>query len=103
MRCKKWRGEYCDATVWWGGPGKAGDGHVYAEIWGRPDGTEVEMYSEPSYMDANGSERVTHQKIPRGKEVLFDGVLHKDAHEPLKDQHGNTIPPVEVPVAAVNP
>ena len=114
-----------DATIWWGGPGKAddldmkfrnttggylllreyvaGDGHVYAEIWGRPNGTEVEMYSEPTYMDANGSEWVTHQKITRGDEVIFDGVLHKDTYEPLKDQHGNTIPPAEVPVAAVNP
>ena len=114
-----------DATIWWGGPGKAddldmkfrnttggylllreyvaGDGHVYAEIWGRPNGTEVEMYSEPTYMDANGSEWVTHQKITRGEEVVFDGVLHKDSYEPLKDQHGNTIPPAEVPVASVNP
>lgn len=114
-----------DATIWWGGPGKAddldmkfrnttggylllreyvaGDGHVYAEIWGRPNGTEVEMYSEPSYMDANGSEWVTHQKITHGDEVVFDGVLHKDVYEPLKDQRGNTIPPAEVPVAAVNP
>lgn len=81
----------------------AGDGHVYAEIWGQPDGTEVEMYSEPSYMDADGSEWVTHQEITRDGEVVFDGVLHKDAYEPLKDQRGNTIPPYDVPVAVVNP
>lgn len=81
----------------------AGDGHVYAEIWGRPNSTEVEMYSEPTYMDANGSEWVTHQKITYGNEVVFDGMLHKDTYEPLKDQRGNTIPPAEVPVTAVNP
>ena len=67
-----------DATVWWGAPGKtddldmkfrnttegyllpreyvADDGYVYAEIWGRPDGTGVEMYSEPAYVGADGSE-----------------------------------------------
>ena len=114
-----------DATVWWGGPGKADDldmkfrnttggylllreyvaedGYVYAEIWGRPDDTEVRMRSKPSYMSAGGSEWVTRQKITRGGEVVFDGVLHRDAYAPLKDQHGNEILPAEVPVAPVNP
>lgn len=79
----------------------AGGGHVYAEIWGRPHGTEVEMYSEPSYMDAEGPEWVTHQRITRNGEVAFDGVLHRDTYEPLVD--GKTIPPSDVPVAPVNP
>ena len=115
-----------DATVWWGGPGEAddldmkfrnttdgylllreyvaGDGHVYAEIWGRPDGTEVEMYSEASYIDAKGSEWVTHQRIIRNGGVVFDGVLHRDTYEPLVDgKDGEPIPPSDVPVAPVNP
>ena len=114
-----------DATVWWGSPGVADDldmkfrnttggylllreyvaqdGYVYAEIWGQPDGTEVEMYSEPAYMTATGSEWLTHQKITKDGEVVFDGVLHRDTYQPLKDQHGVTISPAQVPVAAVTP
>lgn len=114
-----------DATVWWGGPGKAddldmkfrnttggylllreyvaGDGHVYAEIWGKPSGTEVKMHSEPSYMSAYGSEWVTYQTVEKNGEVVFDGVLHRDSYEPLVDSSGNTIPPSDVPVAPVDP
>ncbi len=114
-----------DATVWWGGPGKeddldmkfrnttggylllreyvAGDGHVYAEIWGRPNGTEVSMRSKPSYLGADGSEWVTYQTVEKDGEVVFDGLLHRDAYEPLVDEDGNTIPPPDVPVAPVNP
>ena len=114
-----------DATVWWGGPGRADDldmkfrnntggylllrehvaqdGHVYAEIWGRPSGTEVSMSSKPAYLGKDGSEWVTHQTIEKDGEVLFDGVLHRDAYEPLVDKHGNEIPPREVPVAPVDP
>jgi len=115
-----------DATVWWGAPGRADDldmkfrnttegylllreyvaddGYVYAEIWGRQSGTEVEMYSEPTYVGADGSEWVTRQKITRGGEVVYDGVLHKDTYEPLVDgKNGEPIPPSEVPVAPVNP
>ena len=110
-----------DATVWWGGPGAsddldmkfrnttagylllreyvAGDGHVYAGIWGRPDGTEVTMRSEPTYMGGDGSEWVTYQTVERNGEVVFDGELHRDAYEPLVDGHGEPIPPPDVPVA----
>lgn len=114
-----------DATVWWGGPGMADnldmkfrnttdgylllreyvaeDGYVYAEIWGRPNGTEVEMRSKPMYMGADGSEWVTHQTVRKEGEVVFDGVLHKDSYEPLVDEHGKPIPPPDVPVAPVAP
>ena len=114
-----------DATVWWGSPGTsddldmkfrnttdgylllrqyvADDGYIYAEIWGRPNGTEVEMYSEPAYMGRDGSEWVTYQTIEKNGEVVFDGVLHKDTYDPLKDYDGNTIPPSDVPVAPVDP
>ncbi len=115
-----------DATVWWGDPATtaddldmkfrnttegylllreyvAGDGHVYAEIWGRPDGTEVSMHSKPSYMGADGSEWVTYQTVEKDGEVVFDGVLHRDAYDPLVDSDGNTIPPSEVPVAPADP
>ena len=114
-----------DATVWWGGPGAsddldmkfrnttegylllreyvAGDGHVYAEIWGKPDGTEVKMRSKPVYMDEGGSEWVTYQTVEREGKVVFDGELHRDAYDPLVDGRGEAIPPTEVPVAPVSP
>ena len=114
-----------DATVWWGGPGEeddldmkfrnttdsylllreyvAADGYVHAEIWGRPNDVDVEMYSEPTNMDEEGSEWITYQKVEKDGEVLFDGVLHKDSYEPLVDEHGKEIPPSEVPVAPVDP
>ncbi len=114
-----------DATVWWGGPGKdddldmkfrnttdgylllreyvSEDGYVYAEIWGRPNGTEVKMRSKPTYMDEDGSEWVTYQTVEKNGRVVFDGVLHKDAYEPLVDTHGDPIPPPDVPVAPVAP
>jgi len=31
-------------------------GCVYAEAWGPPDGTEVKMRSEPTYLGEDGSE-----------------------------------------------
>lgn len=114
-----------DATVWWGGPGEkddldmkfrnttdgylllreyvADDGYVHAEIWGRPNDVDVEMYSEPIDMGESGSEWVTYQKVEKDGEVLFDGVLHEDSYESLVDEHGRKIPPSEVPVAPVDP
>jgi vancomycin resistance protein YoaR len=114
-----------DATVWWGGPGEeddldmkfrnttdgylllreyvAEDGYVRAEIWGRPNGMDVEMSSEPTDMGDDGSEWVTYQKVEKDGEVLFDGVLHEDSYEPLVDEHGKEIPPSDVPVAPVDP
>lgn len=34
----------------------AGDRHVYAEIWGKPSSTDIEMWSEPAHRDADGSD-----------------------------------------------
>ena len=36
-------------------------------------------------------------------EVLFDGVLHEDSYQRLVDEHGKEIPPLNVPVALVDP
>lgn len=114
-----------DATVWWGGPGEADDldmkfrnttngylllreyvaedGYVYSEIWGRPNGTEVEMRSKPTYMNKNGSGWITYQTIEKNGEIVFDGILHRDTYDPLVDTDGEEIPPSEVPVAPVAP
>jgi hypothetical protein len=39
----------------------------------------------------------------RDGEVLFDGVFHEDSYEPLVDEHGKKILPLDVPVAPIDP
>ncbi len=81
----------------------ADDGFIYAEVYGRPNGTKVEMSSNPTQMNDEQSKWTTRQKITKDGEVVFDGVLHKDTYKPLVDEKGEIIPPPEVPVPPVNP
>ncbi len=112
-----------DATVWFGDENGAGaldmkfentsdgyllireyvadDGYIYAEVYGKPSNTKVEMNSKPTYMGADYSKWNTYQKITKDGEVTYDGLLHKDVYNPLIDEKGKTIPPPEVPVPAV--
>jgi vancomycin resistance protein YoaR len=114
-----------DATVWFGdasGNGEldmefenttegyvllreyvAEDGYVYAEVWGRPNGTEVKTWSEPVYRNADSAKWVTYQTVKKDGEVLYDGVLHKDTYGALADEKGKPIPADLVPIAPVNP
>jgi vancomycin resistance protein YoaR len=110
-----------DATVWFGSLDMkfkndtdgyllireyvAEDGFIYAEIWGRPTGKEVEMDSEPEYVGPDYSEWVTYQKVKENGKVVFDDVLRKDTYKPLVDEKGKTIRPdsEEVIIAPVNP
>lgn len=103
-----------DATVWFGGPASrpldmkfkndtegyllvreqvADDGYVYAEVWGRPTGEEVEMDSEPTYVGPDYSKWTTYKKVKENGEVVFDDVFHKDVYYPLVDEKGKTIRP----------
>ena len=112
-----------DATVWFGDENGAGaldmkfenttdgyvlireyvadDGYIYAEVYGKPSNTKVEMSSKPTYMGADYSKWNTYQKITKDGEVTYDGLLHRDTYNPLIDEKGKTIPPPEVPVPAV--
>ena len=114
-----------DATVWFGGPGEADDldmkfentsdgyvllkeyvaedGFVYAEVWGRPGGAEVKTWSEAVYRNAESAEWVTYQTYKKNGKIVFDGVLHKDTYEALKDEKGKPIPADTVPIAPVDP
>ena len=114
-----------DATVWFGdayGNGEldmkfknttdgylllrqyvADDGHIYAEIYGKPSGAEVTMRSKPAHMGADYSQWVTYQTVVKDGQVLYDGVLHKDTYQPLIDDKGKKIKPSEVYVAPVDP
>lgn len=114
-----------DATVWFGdayGNGEldmtfenttdgylllreyvADDGHIYAEIYGKPNGTEVTMRSRPTHMGADYSQWVTYKTVAQNGQVTYDGVLHKDTYQPLIDEKGKTIKPSDVYVPPVDP
>jgi vancomycin resistance protein YoaR len=81
----------------------ADDGYIYAEVWGRPNGTEVKTWSEPVYRGRNSAKWITYQTFKKDGEVLFDGVLHRDTYEALRDKKGKLIPADSVPIAPVNP
>lgn len=114
-----------DSTVWWGGPGTAddldmkfqnntdgylllqeyvaNDGHIYADIYGKPNGTEVSMRSEPVYMGPDYSKWVTYQTVTQSGSTLYSGELHTDVYYPLTDTKGKTIKPSQVYVPPVRP
>jgi vancomycin resistance protein YoaR len=79
----------------------ADDGYLYAEVWGRPTGQEVQMNSRRISVGKRQTSWVTHQTINKGGEVLFDGVLHRDTYEPLISEEGEPIP--NAAPAPVNP
>ena len=98
-----------DATVWFGALDMkfentsdgylllreyvADDGYIYAEIWGRPTGKEVELDSEPEYLGADYSKWITYKKVKENGKVVEDDVLHTDTYQPLIDEKGKTIAP----------
>ena len=109
-----------DATVWFGALDMkfentsdgylllreyvADDGYIYAEIWGRPTGKEVELDSEPEYLGADYSKWITYKKVKENGKVVEDDVLRTDTYQPLIDEKGKTIAPnsEEVNIAPVN-
>src|SRR5215210_566596 len=109
-----------DATVWFGALDMkfenttdgylllreyvAEDGYIYAEVWGRPTGKEVELDSEPEYLGADYSKWITYKKVKENGKVVEDGVIHTDTYQPLIDDKGKTIAPnsEELNIAPVN-
>jgi vancomycin resistance protein YoaR len=109
-----------DATVWFGALDMkfenttdgyllirehvAEDGYIYAEVWGRPTGKEVELDSEPEYLGADYSKWITYKKVKENGKVIEDGVIHTDTYQPLIDDKGKTIAPnsEELNIAPVN-
>jgi vancomycin resistance protein YoaR len=109
-----------DATVWFGALDMkfknttdgyillrehvADDGYIYAEVWGRPTGKEVELDSEPEYLGADYSKWITYKKVKENGKVVEDDVLHTDTYQPLIDEKGKTIAPnsEELNIAPVN-
>lgn len=97
-----------DATVWFGSLDMkfrnnssgyvlvreyvADDGYVYAEVYGKPTGREVEMRSRRTSAGDDSTSWITYQTIEEGRETLFDGVLHRDTYEPLMSEEGELLP-----------
>lgn len=108
-----------DATVWFGAldmkfenttdgyvlvqESVGDDGYVYANIYGRPTGMQVEMNSEPSYRGTDASEWVTYKTVTENGKVTFDGSVFTTDYQPLVDEHGKTIPPTDLTPAPVIP
>ena len=108
-----------DATVWFGAldmrfrnttdgylliqESVGEDGYVYASIYGRPTGTEVQMDSEPTYREEDASEWVTYKKVKEDGKVTFNGSVFTTSYQPLIDEKGKTIPPTELTPAPVIP
>lgn len=64
-------------------------GNVLAQIWGRPNDSEVRMSSRKvsTTKDDEGNpvtRWITYQKVTKNGEIVFDGVLHKDTYKYLK-------------------
>ena len=64
-------------------------GNVYAQIWGRPTGKDVQMSSKKvaTTTDAEGNpitKWVTYKKVTENGKVLYDGELHTDVYKHLK-------------------
>jgi vancomycin resistance protein YoaR len=97
-----------DATVWFGSLDMkfrnnssgyvlvreyvADDGYVYAEVYGKPTGREVEMRSRKVSAGDDSTSWITYQTMEQGEETLFDGVLHRDTYEPLMSEEGELLP-----------
>lgn len=108
-----------DATVWFGAldmrfknttsgylliqESADADGYVYASIYGRPTGTQVEMNSKPTYRGKDASIWVTYKRITENGKVTFDGSIFTTAYQPLIDEKGKTIPPTDLTPAPVIP
>ncbi len=77
------------------------DGYLYAEVYGRPTGSEVAMISERVSASPDSTSWITRQSFEQGGETLFDGVLHRDTYQPLVGENGEVIP--NATPAPVNP
>lgn len=68
------------------------DGYVYAEIWGRPTGREVDLSSERVSAGENSTSWITHRTVKEDGEPVSTEQLHTDTYEPLEDEEGDPIP-----------
>jgi vancomycin resistance protein YoaR len=112
-----------DATVWYGGVGPeddldmkfknttdgyvlleeyvAGDGYIYANVYGVPDKVEVQMSSEPIYKEEDSSKWVTYYTRTDDGKVVYQDQWETE-YGALIDDKGKKIPTPKVPVAEID-
>jgi vancomycin resistance protein YoaR len=112
-----------DATVWYGGVGSeddldmkfknttdgyvlleeyvAGDGYIYANVYGVPDKVEVQMSSEPLYKEEDSSKWVTYYTRTDDGKVDYQDQWETE-YGALIDDKGKKIPTPKVPVAEID-
>lgn len=72
-------------------------GEVYSQIWGKPNGREVEMSSQKvrEWNDAEGNPAtkwVTYKTVTENGQVIQDGVFHTDTYKYLKPEASSDRP-----------
>lgn len=79
----------------------AGDGYIYANVYGVPDKVDVEMYSEEVWMTKDASEWTTYYTRTENGEVVYEDQWNTE-YDALVDDKGKKIPTPKVPIAEVD-
>ena len=77
------------------------DGYMYANVYGVPNNTEVEMTSKEVWMTEDASEWVTYYERSKNGEVVYEDSW-KSPYSALYDEKGKKIPTPKVPIAEVD-
>ncbi|HET6885791.1 MAG TPA: peptidoglycan binding domain-containing protein [Rubrobacteraceae bacterium] len=79
----------------------AGDGYIYANVYGVPDKVEVEMSSEEVWMTQDASEWTTYYTRMENGEVVYEDQWNTE-YDALIDDKGKKIPTPRVPIAEID-
>lgn len=79
----------------------AGDGYIYANVYGVPDKVEVEMSSEEVWMTQDASEWTTYYTRTKNGKVDYEDQWNTE-YSALIDDKGKKIPTPKVPIAEID-
>jgi vancomycin resistance protein YoaR len=79
----------------------AGDGYIYANVYGVPDKVEVEMSSEEVWMTQDASEWTTYYTRTENGKVVYEDQWNTE-YSALIDDKGKKIPTPRVPIAEID-
>ena len=79
----------------------AGDGYIYANVYGVPDKVEVEMSSEEVWMTQDASEWTTYYSRTENGKVVYEDQWNTE-YSALIDDKGKKIPTPRVPIAEID-
>ena len=77
------------------------DGYMYANVYGVPNNTRVEMSSEPVYQSRDAAEWTTYYTRYKNGEAVYEDSWNSD-YTALYDEEGKKIPTKQVPKAEVD-